>query len=166
MTLEALFSNIAAYEIPIILILFSSPWIIYLVCFVIPGKKEEPYLLSFNLGISMVSMLLLSGYLSYATNTGGWRKVIQQANILLLFLPPYHLITSLWLSSYRIPLETIPAFRTLQGLTLLGGVFLVLSWLAEKIRIVFFSYLPFSSFLLLLAILLGVAYVGYRKIFG
>ncbi|MEM6613837.1 MAG: hypothetical protein AAF652_16575, partial [Cyanobacteria bacterium P01_C01_bin.72] len=83
-----------------------------------------------------------------------------------LFLPPYHLITSLWLSGNRIPLETIPAFRTLQGLTFLGGVFLVLSWLVGKIRIVFFSYLPFSSFLLLLAVLLGVAYVGYRKIFG
>lgn len=166
MTLEALFGNIAAYEIPIIFVLFSSPWITYVICFVIPGKKEEPYLLSFNLGLSMVSMLLLSGYLSYMTNTDGWRQVVQQANILLLFLPPYHLITSLWLSSHRIPLKTIPAFRTLQGLTLLGGVFFVLSWLAEKIRIVFFSYLPFSNFLLLLAVLSGIAYVGYRKIFG
>lgn len=166
MTLEAIFGNISVYQIPIIIILLSSPWITYLACYVIPGKKEEPYLLSLNLGLSMVSMLLLSGYLSYVTNTDGWQKVIQQANVLLLFLPPYHLITSLWLSGKRIPLETIPAFRTLQGLTLLGGVFLVLSWLAAKIRIVLFSYLPFSSFLILLAILLGLAYVGYRKLFG
>ncbi|MEL6440057.1 MAG: hypothetical protein AAFQ80_12475 [Cyanobacteria bacterium J06621_8] len=166
MTLEALFSNIALYHIPLILILLVSPWITYLACIFIPGKKEEPYLLSINLGLSMVSMLLLSGYLAYVTNTDGWQKVIKQADILLLFLPPYHLITSLWLSGKRIPLETIPAFRTLQGLTLLGGIFLVLSWLAAKIRIVLFSYLPFSSFLILLAVLLGLAYVGYRKLFG
>ncbi len=166
MTFEALFTNIAAYHIPIIFILFSSPWITYLACFIIPGKKEEPYLLSINLGLSMLSMLLLSGYLSYVTNTDGWQKVVQQANVLLLFLPPYHLITSLWLSRQRIPLQTIPAFRTLQGLTLLGGVFLILSWIAAKIRLVLFSYLPFSSFLILLAVLLGLAYVGYRKLFG
>ncbi|MDJ0572683.1 MAG: hypothetical protein QNJ53_27080 [Pleurocapsa sp. MO_192.B19] len=166
MTLEALFSNIALYHIPIILILLFSPWMTYLACHFIPGKKEEPYLLSINLGLSMVSMLLLSGYLAYVTNTDGWQKVIKQADILLLFLPTYHLITSLWLSSLRIPLQSIPAFRTLQGLTMLGGVFMVLSWLASKIHIVLFSYLPFSSFLVILAVLLGLGYVGYRKLFG
>ncbi|MGB5634657.1 MAG: hypothetical protein WBM44_14345 [Waterburya sp.] len=166
MTLEALFSNIATDRIPIIIILLGSPWMTYLVCYFIPGKKEEPYLLSFNLGLSMVSMLLLSGYLAYVTNTDGWQKVIKQADILLLFLPPYHLITSLWLSSLRIPLQSVPAFRTLQGLTMLGGVFMILSWLASKIHIVLFSYLPFSSFLGILAVLLGIGYVGYRRLFG
>ena len=68
MTLEALFSNIAIYHIPLILILLASPWVTYLACYFIPGKREEPYLLSINLGISMVSMLLLSGYLAYVTN--------------------------------------------------------------------------------------------------
>ncbi len=166
MTLEALFNNIAAYRIPIILVLIASPSITYLACYFIPGKKEEPYLLSINLGLSMLSMLMLSGYLAYVTNTSGWQKVIQQADILLLFLPPYHLITSLWLSRQRIPLQSIPAFRTLQGLTMLGGVFLVLSWLASKIHIVLFSYLPFGSFLVVLGVLLGIGYAGYRKLLG
>ena len=166
MTLADLFSNIAVYRIPIISILIASPLITYITCYLIPGKREEPYLLSFNLGISMVSMLLLSGYLAYVSNTGGWQKVVEQADILLLFLPPYHLIASLWLSSHRIPLQTIPAFRTLQGLTMLGGIFMVLSWLASKIHIVLFSYLPFGMFLGILAVLLGVGYAGYRKIFG
>lgn len=166
MTFADLFSNIAFYRIPIILILIASPWITYITCYLIPGKREEPYLLSINLGISMVSMLMLSGYLAYVTNTGGWQQVVEQADILLLFLPPYHLIASLWLSSHRIPLPTIPAFRTLQGLTMLGGIFMVLSWLASKIHIVLFSYLPFGMFLGILAVLLGIGYAGYRKIFG
>ncbi len=166
MTLESLFNSIVTYRLPLILILLGSPWMTYLACSLIPGKREEPYLLSVNLGLSMVSMLLLSGYLAYATNTGGWQKVIQQADILLLFLPPYHLITSLWLSRQRLRLQLIPAFHTLQGLTMLGGVFIVLSWLASKIHIVLFSYLPFSTFLGILAILLGIGYVGYRKLFG
>ena len=114
----------------------------------------------------MVSMLLLSGYLAYVTNTDGWQKIIKQANLFLLFLPIYHLMISLWLSSLRIPLQLIPAFRTLQGLTMLGGVFMVLSWLASKIHIVLFSHLPFGSFLVILAVLLGLGYAGYRKVFG
>ena len=163
MTLLDLFIAIAHYQIPLILFLIGTPWITYLACYAIPGKREEPYLLSFNLGISVTSMLLLAGYLAYTTNTGGWQKVAQEANIFLLFLPPYHLITSVWLSKQRLPLQSIPAFRTLQGLVILGGVFLAFSWLASKIHIVLFSRMPFSTFLAIIALLLALAYWGYRQ---
>lgn len=89
------FDAIAFYRIPLILCLIGTPWIVYLICYAIPGKREEPYLLSFNLSISTISMLFLSGYLAYTTNTGGWQKVVREADIFLLFLPPYHLIASL-----------------------------------------------------------------------
>ena len=164
MTLLDFFSAIAKYKIPLILLLIGTPWITYLLCYAIPGKREEPYLLSFNLGISVASMLLLAGYLAYATNTGGWQKVVKEADIFLLFLPPYHLIISVWLSRQRLPLELIPAFRTLQGLTALGGIFLMFSWLASKIHIVLFSRMPFSTFLAMIALLLAIAYWGYRRL--
>lgn len=166
MTLESLFGAIVAYRIPIILLLLATPWLTYLICYFIPGKKEEPFLLSVNLGLATFSMILLSGYLAYATNTGGWRLVVQQADLFLLFLPPYHLITSLWLSKQRLPLQLIPAYRTLQGLVMMAGVFLFVSWLMSRIRIIFFSYIPFTTFLWLLAIALGIGYLGYRKVFS
>lgn len=163
MTLETLFTT---YRIPIIFLMLVTPWITYLICYFIPGKREEPFVLSANLWLSVISMLILTGYLAYATNTGGWQKVVQQADLFLLLLPPYHLITALWLSKQRLPLAAIPAFRTLQGLAMMGGVYLVMSWLASRIYIVFFSYMPFNSFLLILAILLGFGYFGYRKVFS
>ena len=129
MTLEALFNNVALYRIPIIFILIASPSITYLACYFIPGKKEEPYLLSINLSISMVSMLMLSGYLAYVTNTSGWQKVIKQADVLLLFLPRGFFVYCL------LP----PQLRHLFSL------FFVLLFLAFNL----FLFVRFGSFLLL-----------------
>ncbi|MDX2211985.1 MAG: hypothetical protein SFY66_01730 [Oculatellaceae cyanobacterium bins.114] len=162
MTLETFFTD---YRIPIILLMLVTPWMTYLLCYFIPTQREEPFILSVNLWLSVVSMLFLAGYLAYITNTGGWEQLVKQADVFLLILPPYHLITSVWLSRQRLPLEMIPAFRTLQGLVLMGGIYLVFSWLASRIYIVFFSYMPFNSFLLILAVLLGIGYLGYRKVF-
>ncbi|MGC1308861.1 MAG: hypothetical protein WA885_16665 [Phormidesmis sp.] len=164
MSLAALYSEILAYRIPIALLLFCSPWVTYLSCFVIPGKREEPFLLSFNLGLSTLSIAMLVGYLAYATNTGGWAKVVTQADILLLLLPIYHVAISLWLSRLRLPLQHIPAFRTMQGLLMLSATFLAFSWVLAKIRIVLFSFLPFGAFLGLMALLLACGYAGYRKL--
>jgi hypothetical protein len=162
MTFEALFTT---YQTPIIILMLASPWVAYLICRCIPGYREEPFVLSVNLWLSVLSMLVLAGYLAYATNTGGWTQIVKQANLVLLFLPPYHLVSSLWLSRLRLPLDTIPAFRTLQGFAMMGLIYLIFSWLASRVYFVFFSYMPFSSFLLILAALVGVGYLGYRKVF-
>ncbi|MGB3294005.1 MAG: hypothetical protein WBB01_13550 [Phormidesmis sp.] len=164
MSLEMLYSQILAARVPIMLLLFGSPWVTYLGCFAIPGKREEPVLLSINLALSTLSVLMLVGYLAYATNTGGWASVVKQADILLLFLPVYHLGVSLWLARLRLPLRRIPAFRTMQGLVMLSAAFLALSWILAKIRIILFSRLPFGTFLLLIALLLALGYAGYRKL--
>jgi hypothetical protein len=163
MTLETLFTT---YQLPVIVLMFTSPWVTYLICRCIPGYREEPFVLSVNLWLSVLSLLALAGYLAYATNTGGWTQLVKQANLLLLLSPPYHLVCSLWLSRLRLPLDTIPAFRTLQGLAMMGIIYLVFSWLATRIYIVFFSYMPFSSFLIILAALIGFGYMGYRKVFS
>ncbi|PZO16621.1 MAG: hypothetical protein DCF25_12185 [Leptolyngbya foveolarum] len=164
MSLGALYSGILAYRLPIVLLLFGSPWVTYLACHLIPGKGEEPSLLSLNLALSTLSVLMWVGYLAFATNTGGWAKVVNQADFMLLVLPIYHVGVSLWLSQLRLPLQRIPAFRTMQGLVMLEAAFFALSWVLSKIRIVLFSYLPFGTFLGLMALLVVLGYVGYRKI--
>lgn len=160
MTLEILFTE---YRIPLILLMLATPWVTFLACRLIPGQGEEPFLLSANLSLSVLSLLFLIGYVAYVTNTGGWQQLVKQADIFLLVLPLYHLSASLWLSQQRMPLQQIPAFRTLQGITMMGCVYLVFSWMASRIYIVLFSYMPFNSFLLILAVLLGIGYMGYRK---
>ena len=164
MSLEGLYTEILTYRVPIILLLFGSPWMAYLSCFLIPGKKEEPFILSLNLGLTTISLVMLLGYLAYAINTGGWASVVRQADIFLLLLPLYHAGVSLYLARLRLPLQAIPAFRTMQGLVMISGALLAVSWILERVRIVLFSYLPFGTFLGLLALLLAIGYAGYRKL--
>ena len=164
MSIGTLYSEILSYRLPLGLLLFVSPWVTYLACALIPGKREEPSLLSVNLALSTLSILMLVGYLAFALNTGGWAKVVNQADVILLVLPIYHVIASLYLAQLRLPLQRIPAFRTMQGLVMLGAAFFALSWVLSKIRIILFSYLPFGTFLGLMALLVVLGYVGYRKI--
>lgn len=163
MTFTTLFEQ---YRLAIILLMLISPWLAWAICYLIPGKREEPFVLSVNLALSVMGILCLMGYLAYASNTGGWQQFAQQADVFLLLSVPYHFVLSIWLSKQRLPLERIPAYRFMQGLIMMGGVYLVLSWLARRIYIVFFSYIPFQYFLVFLAAVLLVGYLGYEKTFG
>ena len=165
MTLQGLFETIIIAKQPVIWLMLAAPWVTFFLCLIIPGKREEPFLLSVNLTLAVISMLMLVGYLAYSTNIGGWAKVVKEAELVLLVLPPYYLMTSLWLSRQRLPLNTIPAFRTLQGLMVIGGVFLIFSWIISRMYFVFFTRLSFPGFLVAIAILLAIAYWGYWKLF-
>ncbi len=166
MTLETFFIALNENSILIFLAILIAPWLTWIVCSLIPGQWEEPFLLSLNLGLAVASILFWAGYLAYATTIGSWETVVKQANVLLLFAPPYYVSTSLWVARQRLPLGQIPAFRALQGLAIIAGVYLILSWLSHRVYIVFFSRMPFSAFLWILAGLLGIAYLGYLMVMG
>ena len=162
MTLEELFTTIVAWRVPLLLLMLSAPWATYLVCYVIPGQQEEPIVLSINLSLSVLSVLLWLGYLLYTVNVKGWQGVVTESDILLLLLPPYYFTVSLWISRRRLPLEELPAGRFLKGLAFLSGGLFATFWLLDRIRIIFFAYLPLSIFLGVLLTCLALAYLGYR----
>jgi hypothetical protein len=166
MSVGEFFQGLVIYRIPILIAILVAPWFTWLICALIPGRREEPFLLSINIGFAVASILLWAGYLAYATNTGGWERVVNEADILLLLAPPYYLASSVWVASKRIPLQTVPAFRALQGLATIAGAFLVLSWILGRVRIVLFSFIPFQYFLLILAGILFIGYLGYLKLIG
>ncbi|MEO1132363.1 MAG: hypothetical protein AAFX40_06600 [Cyanobacteria bacterium J06639_1] len=166
MTLEELFAGILAWRVPLLLIMLSAPWVTYFICYVIPGQREEPTVLSINLSLSMLSFLLWLGYLLYAVDVKGWQGIVVQADILLLLLPPYYFGISLWISRRRLPLEQIPAARFLKGLAFLSGGLFATFWLLDRIRIIFFSYVPLPVSIGVLLSCLTFAYLGYRYLFS
>lgn len=166
MTLAALFSFIMEYRAFFILFMLTAPWVAWLICLSIPGRWEEPYVLSANFGFVVLALFFWSGYLAYATNVdGGWQSVVQNADFMLLLLPPYYFFASRWVSKKRMELNDIPAYRLLQGMAMMALVYLVLSWFGNRVRFIFFSFMPFNVFLWLLAAVLAFGYFGYRKIF-
>ncbi|MEO0946991.1 MAG: hypothetical protein AAFY11_02375 [Cyanobacteria bacterium J06641_5] len=165
MTFEGLFAAIVTWRVPLLLLMLGAPWLTYFICHAIPGQREEPAVLSVNLSLSMLSLLLWLGYLLYTLDLGGWQRVVGQADVLLLLLPPYYFGTSLWVSRRRLPLEQVPAAKFLKGIAFLSGGLFAAFWLLGRIRIIFFSYLPFHMFLGILFACLALAYLGYRYLF-
>jgi hypothetical protein len=84
MMLETLFLKLMEYRAILFPALLLAPWLAYLLCAAIPEKREEPFILSLNLGLAVLSLLMWAGYLVYATSIGGWQQVIRQADVMLL----------------------------------------------------------------------------------
>jgi hypothetical protein len=142
-----------------------SPWIAYYLCVIIPGKVEEPYILSGNLFISALATFILSVYLTFSLNRSGFRTSGQEADLFLMLSVPYHLILSVHLSKKRMSLSEIPAFRMIQGGIILSISLFILLSLFSKIRIYIFSYLSFNNLLIIVGILMFFAYIGWLEIF-
>ena len=166
MTLQTIFAGFVEYRTVVLLLLFVAPWLALGLCVAIPGRREEPFILSFNLGMACLSLLMAIGYLAYANSTGGWTQIVQEADILLISAPCYYVGVSLWVTRQRLPLEQVPAFRAIQGLALVGVGYLGVTWFLSKIRFLVFSYIPFPLLVMLFLGLLGVAYVGYLRLTG
>ena len=166
MTLQELFRFFLEHRAIIMGLMLAAPWLSWLICVAIPGQQEEPLVLNLNLGLALLSLLGEVGYLLYATNLGGWSRVVSEADLLLLLAPLYYVGVSLWVSRQRLPLSQLPAFRVVQGLGMIAAAYLLLSWILSKIRFIFWSYLPLGFFLLLLAAIVGLAYLGYLRLRG
>ncbi|MEM1367433.1 MAG: hypothetical protein AAGG02_05310 [Cyanobacteria bacterium P01_H01_bin.15] len=166
MTLQALFTIFTAYKPAILVLLFLAPWLALGLCIAIPGKREEPFVLSFNLGMACLSLLMSLGYIMYATGNGGWTRVVEEADLLLILAPVYYVAVSFWVTKQRLPLEQVPAFRAVQGLAYVGIGYLGIAWFLSKIRFLVFSFIPFPLLLMLLLGLIGILYFGYLRITG
>ena len=164
MTFQQLFILFNDYKPIILLIILLAPWLALFICIAIPGQKEEPFVLSFNLAMAIICLLMTLGYLLYAINNGGWTRVIQEADILLLLAPCYYVAISFWISKLRLPLSQIPIIRGIQGLALIGVGYLGVAWFISEIRILAFTFIPYQVWALLILGLLFIGYLGYLRL--
>lgn len=126
-----------------------SPWrylystLIYFVC--VPGI--------FSITVSIYNFLF---------NRGS----IMDADVFAQVLPVLSMVITLLLIRRNVNLDHIPGFDKLSGLiTVITAVF-ILMWVADRTRIIVFSYLPFQYVILIfIALLLAIRY-GWKKAFG
>ncbi len=164
MTLQSLYTFIDEYKSVVLLALLFLPWLSLGICMAVPGDREEPAVLNFNLSMAFISLLMSLGYIWYATSTQDWNQVMLETDLLLLGAPFYYVGISLWITKQRVPLASMAVYRAVQGLALIGAGYLGLSWIMSKMRILVFSYLPFPILLMLILALVGLVYLGYLKI--
>ena len=143
-----------------------APWVALGICIAVPGDKEEPFVLNFNLSMAIFSLMMAVGYVWYAASTAGLSRVVQEADILLILAPCYYVGVSLWITRQRLPLTQIPVVRIVQGAALIGAGYLGVTWVLGKLRILLFSFIPFELLVAFLLGLLGLAYLGYLRLTG
>ena len=166
MTFQDFFSILATHKILVLLVLLSAPWFALGICMALPGKRLEFFVLNFNLGMAFLTLILVLGYVLYATSQGGWTQVVEEADMLLLLAPFYYAGVSLWMTRQRVSLNDLPIVRIVQGIALITASYLLLSWILRKARIIIFAYVSSQFLVLILLGIVGLGYFGYKRLMG
>lgn len=91
------------------------------------------------------------------------RRDILQSDVFIQILPIIVMLATIFIIRRNVDLSLIPGFGRISGLWFMLFTTMFLMWLLEKVHIVVFSYLPFTSLLLIFVVLFGLIYLGWRK---
>lgn len=161
MTVQDFFSFLTIHRTLVVIVLLCAPWLSLGITMAISDHRVQPLVLNFNLGMAFLSLFLALGYILYATHQGGWRKIVTEADILLLLSPFYYVGVSLWITRQRVSLADLSVVRIVQGLALITASYLGISWLLRKTHIIILARVS-SSFLMVICLaFVGMAYLGY-----
>ncbi len=94
------------------------------------------------------------------------KQSIFDTDIYTQILPILSMIATLLLIRNNVNLDRIPGFGKLSGLVMMIGSILALMWIADKTRILVFSYLPFQNVILIFVVLLIAVRFGWSRLFG
>ena len=93
------------------------------------------------------------------------RQSIWQANVVLQFLPVISMILSLMLVKSKIPFSLIPGFGKISGFLTLITALIGVMWFFDRIRLVAFTYVPFSVILIGFVLTLLAIRFAWSKLF-
>ncbi len=85
-------------------------------------------------------------------------------NILIQILPVLSMIVTLFIIKRYISFNEIPGFDKISGLILVISSLILILWLADRFRIVAFTYMPIQYLLLLFIILIFAINWGLKKL--
>jgi hypothetical protein len=118
---------------------------------------------------ALVYMTAVPGMFALVLSIYIWlfeRGSILDTDLLLQVLPLLSMILTFWLVRRNTPLRGVPGFGRLSGLLMMIFVVLTLMWVADKTRIIAFTFFPLVSVILILAGLLMVFRLGWARWLG
>jgi hypothetical protein len=93
------------------------------------------------------------------------RQSIWQVNLVMQFLPILSMVLTLVLIKKKIPFERIPGFDQIAGFLILITCLMGIMWVLDRLRLIAFTYIPFSYLVLgFIALLLLIRY-AWSKLF-
>ncbi len=94
------------------------------------------------------------------------RQSIFDTNLYTQVLPVLSMLLTLWLIQRNVDLDRVPGFDKMSGLVLMIGALLSFMWIADRTRLLIFSYWPFHYVLLLFVGLLLLMRFGWSRMFA
>lgn len=165
MTLNELFIYLERNLLPILLFFLALPLVAWGVGVVAEGSRkveEWSYVyaaLVYAACIPGIFALMLNVYLFLFERQSVW-----SANILIQVVPIVSMVITLQLIRRKIPFEFIPGFGKITGfMTLIAGA-MALMWFVDRVRIMAFTYIPFSVLLIGLVLTLVLIRFSWRKL--
>ncbi|MCE7039411.1 hypothetical protein [Dyadobacter sp. CY312] len=166
MTLSQLFNYISENPWPVALYFLLLPIVTWIIGLVSTGSREVKFwsyvyaVLVYAICIPGVFAVTLNMYLFLFE-----RQSIWQANIILQFLPVISMVLSLMLVKSKIPFSLIPGFGKISGFLTLITALIGVMWFFDRIRLVAFTYVPFSVILIGFVLTLLAIRFAWSKLF-
>ena len=166
MTLSQLFSSISQNPWPAIIYFILLPVIAWLIGIVANGSRDVKFwsliyaILVYAVCIPGIFAVTLNIYLFLFE-----RQSIWQANVVLQFLPVISMAITLMLIKSKIPFSQIPGFGKISGFLTLIAALIGTMWFFDRIRLVAFTYVPFSVILIGFVLTLLAIRFAWSKLF-
>ncbi len=90
---------------------------------------------------------------------------ILDMDLIIQVVPVLSMILTLWLIRLNVDFDLIPGFKKLSGLIIVIFIVLAFMFLIDRFRFIAFTYMPFSTVLIILVVMIIVFKWGWERVF-
>lgn len=164
MTLKEFFDLLAANPIYLIAFFVLIPVIAAWAGWIAKDEgHESPWKFLYA---SLIYLICLPGVFAITLNIYLFlfeRKPVFETDIFTQILPVVSMIATLLIIRRNVDLKQIPGFGRLTGLVLMLTAIFSIMWLLEHTRIFVISFIPFSSFLIIVGVIFLAVVLGWNR---
>lgn len=166
MTLSDVYTYLSHNPLPVLLYFVALPLVAWIMGGVAHGSRE---VLSWSYAYAvLVYAVCIPGIFAVTLNVYLFlfeRQSVWEADLLLQFLPILSMVLTLMIIKAKIPFGLIPGFGKLSGFLTLIAALIGTMWVLDRMRLIAFTYIPFSALLVGFVIVLLMIRFGWSKLF-
>lgn len=166
MNLYDVFRYLSQSPLPVLFYFVSMPLAAWIVGGVAEGSKNIQFwryiyaILVYAVAIPGIFAVTLNIYLFLFERQSVW-----EADMLLQFLPILSMIVTLMIIKRSLSFELIPGFGKLSGFLTLIAALMGTMWFVDRLRLVAFTYIPFSALVVCFVGVLLMIRFAWSKLF-
>ncbi len=166
MTLSDVYAYLSQNPLPILLYFIALPLLAWVMGGVAEGSRE---VVSWSYAYAvLVYAVCIPGIFAVTLNIYLFlfeRQSIWEADLLLQFLPIVSMVLTLMIIKAKIPFALIPGFGKLSGFLTLLAALMGTMWMLDRMRLIAFTYVPFSALVVGFLLVLVMIRFGWSKLF-